>query len=477
MRQLVLGLLLAAAALAPAVQSQEAVTSVLHPEEVLDAAATHFPGILESLAQRQVAEGRVTEARGAFDTVFSADGFSRQAGFYDGTALEGGASKRLRPLGATLYSKYGLSDGEFPVYEDKYFTNTGGDLKVGVLFSLLRNRIIDSERFAESDSLLALRQADLELLLTRIGVQQRALAAYWSWVAAGQQLAVYRDLLAIAERRETALEKEVERGRRAPIFITENRQNITRRQTLVTRAERDFRMAANRLALFYRDEQGQPLTPPPSRLPAGEISSAAQVAPVEEEPAVASILAQRPELRLLETAMQRADRRIELSQNELLPKLDINLELAEPFGSVAEGGPSRDTRDAIVGLTFSLPLERREARGRLSQARARLQALEQERRQLEDSIEVELRNIILDLNVARRLMTLAALEVEQSETMRAAEQRRFEQGASDFFVVNVREETAADARVRYYDAYRAAQLAQADYYAATVNLARLRVAQ
>ena len=162
---------------------------------------------------------------------------------------------------------------------------------------------------------------------------------------------------------------------------------------------------------------------------------------------------------------------VELSENDLLPRVDLSFELAEPFGSIGEGGASRDTRDAIVGSHCFGSIGTAPGRGRLSQAQSRMEALKQQRRKLEDQIAVELRNILLELNVARRLMQLAALEVEQSETMRRAEQRRFRQGASDFFLVNVREETAADARVRYFDAYRAAQLAQAAFHAATVNLA------
>lgn len=455
------------------VEAQVAARDPLQPDEVLASSAEHFPGILESMAQRRAAEGRVTEAQGAFDMVFSADSFGRVNGFYDGTRLQGGARKPLRPLGASIYSRYAVSDGRFPIYEDQNFTNNGGDLKVGVMFSLLRGRDIDSRRFAEIDSELALSQADLELLLTRIGVQQRALAAYWHWVAMGQQLAVYRDLLDIALNREKALEVEVRTGRRAEIFLTENRQNITRRQTLVTQAERDFRVSANQLAFFLRDADGQPFMPDAERLPSGDAITDVSEPAGAPDIDVSSVLAQRPELNIVETAMRRASREVALSENDLLPRLDLNFELAEPFGSIGEGGPSRDTRDAIVGFTFSIPLEQRAAKGRLSQARAKLDALEQQRRQLEDRIELELRNILLELNVARRLMQLAALEVEQSETMRRAEQRRFEQGASDFFVVNVREETAADARVRYYDAYRATQLAQAEFHAATVNLARL----
>ncbi|MFT4768189.1 MAG: outer membrane protein TolC, partial [Glaciecola sp.] len=161
--------------------------------------------------------------------------------------------------------------------------------------------------------------------------------------------------------------------------------------------------------------------------------------------------------------------------NELKPRLDLNLELAEGFGSIGEGGASRDGTDAIVGFTFSVPLQRRQAKGKIIQARAELESLRQEQRRLEDQVEIELRNILLELDTARQLMDLAKQDVELSETMRRAEVRRFEQGASDFFLVNIREETAADARVRFYTAYQRTRVAQANFDAATVNLSRLGI--
>lgn len=447
----------------------------LLPDEVLAASETHFPSILQALADRQAAAGRVTEALGAFDVVFAADGFDRMKGYYDGTALSGKVIKPLRPLGAQIYGEYSLSNGDFPVYEDEYYTNTGGKAKLGVLFSLLRDRDIDKRRFGEVDAALALEQAELEVLLTKVGVQQQALAAYWRWVAAGQQLAVYDNLLSIARQREAGLEREVKNGRRAAIFITENRQNIMRRQTLATSARRDFQVAANQLAFYLRDEEGDPLEPAAARLPAPEGLAALPPVPALAALDVPALLARRPELRILQTGAERALQKIAVSENELKPRLDLNVELADGFGAVGEGGASRGTTDAVVGFTFSVPLERRQARGRITQAEARLESLRQEQRRIEDQVEIELRNILLELDTARELMALARQDMELSETMRQAEIRRFEQGASDFFLVNIREETAADARVRYYAAIRRARVAQANFDAATVNLASLGI--
>jgi len=63
--------------------------------------------------------------------------------------------------------------------------------------------------------------------------------------------------------------------------------------------------------------------------------------------------------------------------------------------------------------------------------------------------------------------------VEQARVLMDAERRRFASGASDFFLVNVREQTAADARIRFLQAELKRHVAQAEYDAATLNLPRL----
>jgi outer membrane protein TolC len=341
------------------------------------------------------------------------------------------------------------------------------------MFSLLRDREIDDRRFGTVDARLALQAADLDVLLTRIGVQQQAISAYWRWVTAGHQLQVYRALLELAERREEGLAQQVQRGARARIFLTENRQNITRRRSLTTAARRDFRKAANQLAYYYRDRTGRPVIPEAGRLPETQQISA-EVAPLAlEDRPHAELIRRRPELQQLLNALDRARNRIELHENDLQPRLDLSLEVGEPFGDLGEGGPSRDTTETIVGLTLSVPLQQRQARGALQQSRALAQALRQEQRALADQLELQMHNLLLDLQISRELVVLAALEVEQAEQLMRAEVRRFDSGASDFFLVNVREETAADARIRFLRADLAMRLARADYDAATVNLERL----
>ena len=449
--------------------------SALQADEVLASSQQHFPLILQTLAAQRVAAARTLEAQGAFDLVFSADGFSRVGGFYDGTAINGIAKQNLRPLGASLYAGYKLSEGTFPIYEDVNYTNNGGAVKVGMLFSLLRDRTIDDRRFAETDARLGLQKAELEVLLTKIGVQQRALIAYWQWVASGRKLSVYENLLRLAVGRQDGLEQQVRRGARAEIFLTENLQNIVRRQTLVTAAARDFQVAANDLSYYYRDNEGVPVTPKAQRLPPqAPVDRIASLA-VPAEIAASDAITRRPELALLRTAIERERNRIALNENQIKPRLDLNMEIQDGLGSIAEGGASRDSTDTIIGFTFSVPLQRRRQLGRLDQSRAQLEAKQQEQRLISDQIEIQLRNLLLELRASSELLKLAEQDVAQSEIMRTSEVRRFESGASDFFLVNIREETAANARIKLYQAELATRVARGNYDAATVDLGRLGI--
>ncbi|MEM9667631.1 MAG: TolC family protein [Pseudomonadota bacterium] len=457
----------------PLLQNEPEVVLPLLPDEVLESSATRFPDILESLAREAAARGDQIAAEGAFDLVFNADGFDRVTGFWTGSVLNTEVSQNLRPFNAQVFGGYRVSDGTFPIYEDINFTNTGGEFKVGALFSLLRNRDIDQRRFRVEDARLATSQASLEVTLTQVGVQLQALNAYWLWLATGRELLIYRDLLEIAQERAAGLEEQVRRGAQPDIAVTENLQNIIRREILVAEAERNFTVASNGLSFFLRTPTGDLVIPRIDRLPHRDLFEDLQTLDHFAGTDASEVLARRPELRSLRVAIERARNRVSLGENDLRPNLDLNVEVSRDVGAIAEGGESRDSTDTIIGFRFSVPLQRRDARGRLQRAEAELRAAKLRERRTEDQISIELGNILTNFDASVRLANLALSEVEQAELMVDAEQRRFALGASDFFLVNVREERAADARIRATRAEFNGRLAEASYNAATMNMRAL----
>lgn len=441
--------------------------STLTLAEVLASSRFHAPQVLEALARVRGAEGRVLSAEGAFDTVFSADAGSRVSGFYNGQQADAMVMQPLSDNGGYAYGGYRISSGRFPIYEDEYFTNQAGEVRAGAVFALMRDRSIDARRFARSFAEADVAIAEADRLMIAIGVQRQALAAYNGWVAAGRRLEVYRALLALAEARQAGFKRQIEEGARPRILLTENEQNILRRQTLVVQSEQQLAQAAVALSLFLRDEAGAPLIVGQSRLPDGlPPMLTTQLATLDP----AAIAAARPDVQMLDVRIRQSSTKLALDRNNFLPKFDFKVEASRDIGAVGRGGPSRVGTEGKVGFTFTMPLQQRAARGGLAQTNADIEATRQRRRLLEDRINAEVGQLVVAVETSARLRRLAEDEQDRALTMAAAERRRFAAGASDFFLVNVREETAADAQVRALDAAIRQVSANAELAAVTADL-------
>ncbi|AHE53402.1 TolC family protein [Sphingomonas sanxanigenens] len=469
-RHLVLLSLLLGSASVPAAGQQVAqlapapTTAPLTLDEVLRASARAAPQIVEALARVRVAEGRALTAAGAFDTVFEVEGRSRTLGYYDGTNLGGRATRPLGDNGGYLYGGYRASRGSFPVYEEENYTSRLGEMKVGALYALLRDRLVDERRTRRTLAAGDIDIARFEREAVAIGVQRRAVDAYQNWVAAGLRLRAYRDLLELSERRRSGLSRQVELGARPEILLAENDQNLVRRRALVVRAEGDFQAAANALSLYYRNEAGEPVIVGPDRLPSRLDALAGVTAAAQD-----GFAQRRPDLQTLLARIDQGAARLALAENELRPRLDLRGEVGKDVGEEAPGGRSRNELEAIVGFRFSVPLQNRAARGKVAEARAEIDALQARSRFLRDQIAVEVDGITIGVGAAERLATIAEQERQLAERLAAAERRRFELGSSDFFLVNQREETATDARVRLIDAQARIAAARAELAAATAD--------
>ena len=436
-------------------------------QDVLQSSRTHAPQVLEAIARTRAAEGRRLEAEGAFDTVFAGTLDARLSGYYDGRQVATTVTRPFSNRGGYVYGGYRVSGGDFPIYEDEAFTNQGGELKIGAVVALLRDRAIDERRFARFRADTGIAIAETEALLVAIGVQRRAIDAWLAWVAAGQRLAVYRSLLELAEERQAGFRRQVTTGAQPEIIIVENEQTILRRRALVVDSERALEAAAVRLSLFWRGPDGRPRVPDSAGLPA------ALPPPIPLSPDGRTRALDRPDLKAIDLRLAEAAEQLRLAQNLRRPRLDLKLEASRDMGPEGEGGPTRSGTETRVGLSFTLPLEQRGADGRAAATRAEITAFELRRRQLEEEIAVALDALMTDVRAAERIVDLARGERTRAAELARAERRRFQLGASDLFLTTVREEAAADAEIRAIDAALRQAAAHADVAAATADLPAL----
>ncbi len=454
------GLLLAVLALA-----LPAGAAPLTLDTVLRSTATHYPQILAALETTRARAGGLLAAEGAFDLRVDQFGQLRPSGFYDGNVLDTKVVKPLPNFGSRIYGGYSIGNGDFPVYEDEYNTLSGGEFKVGAILSLWRDRDFDQRRFDVARGRNELRKAELELRLRQILVQREAAGAYLQWLAAGRELRVYRELLRLAELRQSQFADLVREGGLPEITLTENLQAVLRRRALVADAERLLVNRANVLSLYLRDGDGRPRPPAADELPV-EFPALPAVDGAGVEAAVTGALAVRPDAALLAVDGAVEADRVRLGENLLKPRVDVNVEAARDVGA---GSGTLDGTETIVRLDVSIPLERRTGEGRRAEAQANLNRIRQEQRLLDDRIATEIRNVGNDIAANLRLMKITADELRQAQTMESAERERLEAGQSNFFLLNAREEATADVRVRNVRAEQVYAQSLADFYAATVQ--------
>jgi outer membrane protein TolC len=463
------GLALAAAATVPVAAAGQAGppsagTDPLGLDDVLVSVQETYPPLLAAQIERDIRQGRLRSARSIFDFDLFGSLKSNVDGYYEYNTVEAGAEQFLGLWGSTVYGGYRLTTGE--TLPDYYGQRTQGDGEAafGVRIPLLRGGAIDPLRGG-------VRQAELDTIAARPIIDRQRLdfiragtVAYWKWVSSGQKLLLARELLRVAEARTAALEEQVGSGLQPEIALVDNQRLVVSRELGVIEAERDFQAASLALSLFYRDANGEPITPSEAQVPG--IFPQVEDAPEQlGDEAVRGALLRRPELARLRLSLARTQVDRDVAANALLPNLDATAELARNFGD--ELYVDRTETEFRVGLSLKLPVQRRSARGKVEEADAKLN---QARRQLSfarDRVVAEVRETWVELNAAFEQTLRAELNVQLALELQAAEQELFRLGSSDLLAVQIREQAAFDAQSKAVEAYLAYYTALADLDAAT----------
>lgn len=448
-----------------------AISQTIELEDVLKSSALNFPKIQEALAKIDETEGKITASLGAFDSTVEGSYYRRMSGFYSGRIQDTKIVKPFQNFNAKASIGYRRSDGTFPIYEDYFFTNDDGELNAKLSLSLLRNRDIDPRRFKLFQNKIELDQSKLNLLATQLSVQSDAYQAYLDWVAAGFELKVYRSLLAIAEDRQSALEQKVERGDLPDIALIENTQFILQRREVVEEAKRKLENTANFLSMFMRDDSGDPYAISTKNLP--------KTFPMEKNISLSSmndamntIVALNPNLRQLDNEISQAVNRVKLGENAMKPSVDLELSAADDFG---DGSQTREDFESAVRLNVSFPLQTRLGEGEIQQGNAIKRQIEHRKNLQLEQLRVGFENILSNVRAAQKILNITAKEIEVTKKMETAERKRFENGQSDFFLVNIREINTVNAQIDNIKAKKYLSSAYANYLVAILDTDRLGI--
>ncbi len=403
-------------------------------------------------------QAKLLEKQGVFDTVIKGKAEVQPLGYYQHVILDAEVRQPTAFWGTDFFAGYRLGNGlgknGFADYDGKKETLNLGEWRVGLNTSLLQNRDIDDRRATLSLLSLDIERAEMDLLAKQLLYLQDGLEAYWKWRALAQKELVATELLERAQIKVDQLQAEVDVGKTAPIYVTENLRSIYKRQQKLLEIQQDRQAALLKLRLYLDPTRSIPETPDPVPL----IDSCVPLAGVDA--AQRQALQQRPEVLAVALQQQQNDIGLQLAQNLRWPVLDLYFQLSQDIG---EGDKSDKETEALGGVKFYYPPALRKAQGQLD----RLDSIE---RALAAQLAFARQRIIQDIQTQRvkrdfscLKAQLAEKEVIVAEQVAAAERERFELGSSTLFTVNLREEEAAEARLRYVDALMVYWMADSTY--------------
>jgi outer membrane protein TolC len=431
----------------------------LSQQQVLLSADKNYPKILSYYEKVSASESIAIGYLGFFDVKLKQNYSDKSRGFYDGKISDTSLEKELGFLGAKAYGGYRKSYGSFADYEGDSITNSRGEYRAGAKFSLLKDGTIDQNRLDVILANLDVRESKIQLRAIKKTIERDATKAYWKWVAAIKIFEIYEDLYQLSLKRQTQLEERLKKGDVAQIIVAENKKNILRRKSVLEKARQDSENSAIYLSLFWRSENGLPMIPKNNQAPKVNF----EIDKIDDKKSGEDLkiaLGTRPELEILKIQKEQNLNQLKYSENLYKPQLDVDVGASKDLGN---GSASRVGTNNYLAMDFSIPLQQREARGKTAEYQSKLKSIKYETQLAEEQIKAELAQIKVQISSIVEIYHNLNQEVKLAELLESSEREKFKHGASNFFLVNIREQDTAYSKASAIEIFEKYQSAFADY--------------
>jgi outer membrane protein TolC len=500
--------------------------------EALAAALENNKDIEVARQNVKIAEFDLLGSRGAYDPRLSSSTYFERIKTPISSFLSGGSNgsvtqndftntARLEGLSPKLGGTYRLDFSSIRLTTDNQFTGLTPQYPTALTFNytqpLLRGLKVDNNR----------RQIEIakkNLSLTDAQFRQRAVEtitsvqrAYWDLVFALRNLQIQRDALRDARTQLEHNKRLVTEGVLAPIDVVAVEAQVAGfEQTLFTALEEVSRSENNLKNLIAENHQSEIWSV--SLIPTDSVDLVSPNVSLPEAMKVA--MENRAELQQSNVVREINQIDQKFFRDQTKPQIDlvgsygvvglagaINSGAINPFSSTAQirdrvnllsglagvpplptppaqtfpsdlmGGYSQSLQNLFgnrysnfrVGVQINLPLRNRTAEAQLGRSLVEGQRITTQREQLEQSIQVDVRNALQAVRSAEARLQAAGAAREASEQQYASEQRRLDAGQSTVFLVLERQTALTTARGNELRAQTDLNKASAELQRATGN--------
>ncbi|MFP5384741.1 MAG: TolC family protein [Bacteriovoracia bacterium] len=411
----------------------------LTEEDIIQSVIKNFPLIEEASLKAKAAESEVVAARGAFDHKLTLKKRDRLEEQYDNHYFETNI-QRLTPYhGLSLIAGHRQGTGTFPPYDGKYETSGAGEIFAGLSFPVLRGFQTDEYR---TELRIAEIKKDIsvaEVKLKKFIYIHKALSLYYKFTFLNKKLQIRKEVLEIAQQRQSMLNKRFKAGDIEKLKLMDNDRSIDKRKDEVEKVKIEQEKVKNELSLYYRDQEGNPILP-------GEAFPEQEMKGLP----LARFNPERlPQIEIIDKHLDVTEIKRKFYDQSKLPELNVELIGAKELSP----NEPYDPRSLQIGVMFKFPLENRKARGKAVATEYKYLAMKKEvqfmleglKRQLDFSLEAMARSL--------SRWRIIGNELEKTKDISEAERTRWAQGASDLYIVTLREQEEAETNIKRWNVW------------------------
>lgn len=323
---------------------------------------------------------------------------------------------------------------------------TGNGILIGGLSLPLGNGLfIDERRNAVKQARIIknLNQAEQWKLLNKLLLQ--AAKDYCDWYFSYNKVKTSRLAFDLALVRLDAIRQRVTTGDLAGMDSIEALLETQRREVAWVEAKVEYQNQRLWISNYLWTAEQVPL-----ELDTGAMPELPMVATLPTSDTLHADLLRlvsiHPELLKNQFKMEQNQVEIKFRKEQLKPTLNLNYNpySYQPFGANA----LYSTYNYKFGADFVFPVFLRKERGKLELTRIKQRSFQFERLQLQRDLQTNLQMAFNEWTAIENLLKLQELAVKNFQLLRDAEQELFSHGESSLFLINTRERTLIEARLK-----------------------------
>ncbi len=368
--------------------------------------------------------------------------------------------------------KTGLENNRGTFLSQQNKTPTNGLWYGGVAVNLGQGMFIDQRR-AElfkarvfEQSSLAEQNLQLNELCFEAGYN------YWSWFLSFHSREVLEEALDLATVRFEAVRRMADLGDRPGIDSVEARIQVQNRTALLRQFEADLTNNRAMLSTFLWTENDEPLEVSEATLPPNVEDIGVELYALPTNAELDSVVLNHPYLKINDFKIETLEIERRLKREMLKPQLNLQYNLInQPVNYNPLDGLT--VNNYKWGVNFEMPLFLRKERGDLALAELKLQDAQYFRNNIKAGLQYKISSAYVDAENAKLQVEIYRNTVRDTKALLDAERQMFEVGESSLFLINARETTYINARLKLIELIVKNQQALLKLNFALANLVRI----